>query len=275
VTIRTLVLGGGGITGIAWELGLLSALRDAGTDLSTADVVIGTSAGAYVGALLATGADLDAAIARAQSMDIELSPRIDPGLLAQGFALLTDTSLGHREIRARLGALARSAPLGDDTAHVAKFAEMLPVHEWPARPRLIVTAIDTDTGALAAWDARAGVSLPAAVAASCALPGVFPPVRVGDGYYMDGGVRSVTNTDLAAGADAVVVIAPSSGLFRAPPAEELAALGAPRGLVIAPDDAAREAIGPNILDPRRRAAALAAGIAQATTVAEAAATTWI
>jgi NTE family protein len=265
--MRALVLGGGGITGIAWELGLLSGLRDAGVDLSTADVVIGTSAGAYVGALLATGTDLATAIARAQAIEIELAPRIDPGLLAQGFALLTDTSLAHREIRARLGAMARSAPLGDDTAHVAKFAENLPVHEWPSRPRLIVTAIDTDTGALAAWDAAAGVPLPAAVAASCALPGVFPPVRVGDGYYMDGGVRSVTNTDLAAGADAVVVIAPTAGMFRAPPAEELAALRVPRGLVISPDDAARDAIGPNILDPRRRGPALAAGIAQAATVA--------
>jgi NTE family protein len=274
ITVRALVLGGGGVTGIAWELGLLTGLRDLDIDLTGADLVVGTSAGAYVGALLATGTDLDTAVAEAQKIEIELSPRIDPGLLAQGFALLTDRSLTPREVRARLGGLARSAPVGDAAGHVAKFAETLPVHDWPAVPRLVVTAVDTDTGALAAWDSDAHVPLPAAVAASCALPGVFPPVHVRDGYYMDGGVRSVTNTDLAAGAGAVVVIAPTAGMFRASPAEELAALNVPRGLVIEPDDAAHDAIGPNILDPRRRGPALAAGVAQAATVAAAVAKVW-
>jgi NTE family protein len=272
--VKALVLGGGGITGIAWELGLLTGLRRLGTDLTTADVVVGTSAGAYVGALLATGVDLDEAVADAHKIEIELSPRIDPGLLAQGFAVLTDRSLEPREIRARLGALARSAPVGDDAAHVARFAATLSDREWPAEPRLIITAVDTMTGDLAAWDAAAGVPLAAAVAASCALPGVFPPVRVGDSRYMDGGVRSVTNTDLVAGADVVITVAPTAGMFRASPAQELAALRVPRGLVIAPDDAARAAIGPNILDPGRRAPALEAGIAQAATVAAAVAEAW-
>src|SRR5919199_1718799 len=98
--MRALVLGGGGITGIAWELGLLAGLRRLGTDLGDADLIVGTSAGAYVGAVLA-----------------------------------------------RLGALARSAPVGDDAVHVARFAETLPAHGWPTRPRLVVTAVDTDTGA--------------------------------------------------------------------------------------------------------------------------------
>lgn len=272
--VKALVLGGGGITGVAWELGLLHELRRLGTDLTTADLIVGTSAGAYVGALIASGIDLDTAIADVRTIEIELSPRIDPGLLAQGFALLTDTSLAPRQLRAKLGALARSAPLGDNAAHVARFAKTLPEHGWPTVPRLIVTAIDTDTGELAAWDETARVPLPAAVAASCALPGVFPPVRVGDGYYMDGGVRSVTNADLAAGADAVIVIAPTAGLFRVSPSEELERLRVPRGLLIAPDDAAREAIGANILDPGRRGPALAAGAAQAATVAATVAQAW-
>ncbi len=272
--MRALVLGGGGITGISWELGLLAGLRRLGTDLSGADLIIGTSAGAYVGALLATGADLDAAAADAERIELELSPRIDPVLLAQGWSVLTDRSLEPRQLRARLGGLARSAPLGDDAAHVARFAATLPVHEWPTRPRLVVTAVDTATGDLAAWDAGAGVPLPAAVAASCALPGVFPPVRIGDGRYMDGGERSVTNAVLAAGAYAAVVGAPSGGMFRSSPAEELRALGAPRGLLITPDDTARAAIGGNILDPGRRGPALAAGAAQASAVAAAVAAAW-
>jgi NTE family protein len=272
--MRALVLGGGGITGIAWELGLLAGLRRLGTDLAGADLIVGTSAGAYVGALLATGADLDAAVAGAEGIDLELSPRIDPALLAQGWSVLTDTSLDPRRMRARLGGLARSAPVGDDATHVARFAGTLPVHDWPVRPRLVVTAVDTATGDLAAWDAGAHVPLPAAVAASCALPGVFPPVRVGGGFFMDGGVRSVTNADLAAGADAVVVVAPTGGMFRTSPAAELDALAVPRRVLVTPDDAARAAIGFNILDPRRRAPALAAGAAQASAVAAAVAKVW-
>ncbi|MEV8506128.1 patatin-like phospholipase family protein [Actinoplanes sp. NPDC051475] len=272
--MRALVLGGGGITGIAWELGLLTGLRRAGTDLGKADLIIGTSAGAYVGALLATGVELDEAVETTAGIEIELSPRIDPTLLAQGFAVLSDRSMEPREVRSRLGALARQAPVGEDGPHVARFAGQLPVHEWPRTPRLIVTAVDTATGDLAAWDADAGIPLPAAVAASCALPGVFPPVRAGDGWFMDGGVRSVTNADLAAGADTVVVVAPTGGMFRASPASEVAALGVSRSLLIAPDDAARAAIGGNILDPGRRGAALAAGTAQAESVAAAVAETW-
>jgi len=272
--MRALVLGGGGITGIAWELGMITGLRRAGVDLTGAEVIVGTSAGAYVGALIATGVDLDEAVTDAARVELELSPRIDAGLIAQGFAVLGDPALGPRQIRARLGALARRAPVGDDAVHVDRFAANLPVHAWPVDPRLVITAVDTGTGDLTAWDAGDRVPLPAAVAASCALPGVFPPVRIGDGYFMDGGVRSVTNADLARGADAVVILAPSSGLFRSSPQAELAALGARRGMVLAPDDAARAAIGGNILDPRRREPALAAGEAQAAGVAAAVGETW-
>ncbi|GAA3334893.1 patatin-like phospholipase family protein [Amorphoplanes nipponensis] len=272
--MRALVLGGGGITGIAWELGLLAGLRRAGADLAQADLIVGTSAGAYVGALLATGVDLEEAAASAARIELELSPRIDPALLAQGFALLADRSLLPEQVRARLGGLARAAPLGDAAPHVARFAAALPVREWPVHPRLVSTGVDTATGEPAAWDATAGADLPAAVAASCALPGVFPPVRIGAGYYMDGGVRSVTNTDLAAGADAIVVLAPTSNMFRTPPQAELTAVGARRSLLIAPDGRARSAIGGNVLDPGRRGPALAAGTAQAAKVAGAVARVW-
>jgi len=172
---------------------------------------------------------------------------------------------------ARQGVEIERAPV---EVHVARFDENLPVHEWPAKPRLIITAIDTGTGDLAAWDADAQVPLAAAVAASCALPGVFPPVRIGDGHYMDGGLRSNTNADLATGADSVIVLAPSGSMFRTSPEEELEMLGVSRGLVLMPDAAARAAIGRNILDPGRRGPALAAGIAQASAVAAAVAENW-
>jgi len=274
-TGRTLVLGGGGLTGIAWELGVLCGLRAAGTDLATADLIIGTSAGAYVGALVATGADLAGAMAHLDELALELPPRLDPELIAEGFATMTDRTLPPEEARARIGALARRAPTGDPAVHVARFTSALPRHGWPDRPRLVVTAIATATGRLTVWDATAGVSLPEAVAASCSAPAIFPPVEVsGTGYFMDGGLRSVANADLAAGAEAVVVIAPTDGAFRASPAEQLAALGVARCVLIQPDDAAREALGADMLDPGQGAAAMAAGMTQGRSVAAAVARSW-
>jgi len=260
---RVLVLGGGGITGIAWELGVLSGLRDAGADLTTPDLIIGTSAGAYVGALVATGVDLAEAVALLGDIEFELPAELDLDTIVAGFATLTDLSLPAREARARVGALARGVPVGDPADHVARFAAALPRHAWPTHPRLVVTGVHTGTGELAAWDATAGVPLPEAVAASCAVPAIFPPVDVGGtGFFMDGGVRSVTNADLAAGAAAVVVIAPTDGAFRASPTEQLAALGLERSYLIAPDEAAEDAIGSNLLDPGRRGPATDAGVAQ-------------
>ena len=265
--MRALVLGGGGITGIAWELGLLAGLRRDGVDLGDADLIVGTSAGAFVGALVATGADPTSVAAAAGGLG-DLSPRIDLGLLAQLFSIMADHELAPDRARVELGRFALQAPVGDPQTEVDRFAHRLPDHTWPVRPRLVVTAVNTATGEPVAWDASAGVPLPAAVAASCAVPGVFPPVEVGGtGFFMDGGVRSVTNADLAAGASAVVVVAPTVGMFRASPRDELRALEPARTLLLTPDPAARAAIGPNILDAGRWAAALAAGQAQADALA--------
>ena len=89
----------------------------------------------------------------------------------------------------------------------AVIAARLPSHEWPAHP-LVVTAIDAHSGAFTRFDASSGVPLVDAVAASCAVPGVWPPVSIGGRRYIDGGVRSVTNADLASGCGRVLVLAP-------------------------------------------------------------------
>ncbi|PZM97546.1 MAG: patatin [Actinobacteria bacterium] len=271
---RALVLGGGGITGIAWEIGVLAGLRDAGVDLAAADVIIGTSAGSVVGALVAT-VDLDHAVSLVRTAaGQELSFPVDMSLLAQAFGILADTSLAPDEARARLGALALSAPVGDEHVQVDRFAEFLPVHEWPAQPRLVITAVDADTGEPLAWDDADGVPLIRAVAASCAVPCVFPPVTINGRRYIDGGVRSVTNADLASGVDAAVVIAPVSGAFRHAPEAELRALGEIPALLIGTDEAAQEVIGPDVLDLSRARAALNAGMTQGETVAEQVAAVW-
>jgi NTE family protein len=257
-----LVLGGGGITGVAWEIGVLSGLRRAGVDLTGTDLIVGTSAGSIVGAVVAAGIDLDAAVAMQRRPSSQTVPAIDVGLAMQAFAIMADPSLDPREARARVGALALATPTGDPEQQVERFATMLPA-DWPER-RLLVTAVDAETGEAVVWERDSGVPLVRAVTASCAVPCVFPPIRVNGRRYIDGGVRSGTNADLAAGADPIVVIAPmaDAGPLGAPPAELAALRVRSTVTLIKPDGPALAAIGTNVLDPSRRAAALDAGIMQ-------------
>ncbi len=128
------------------------------------------------------------------------------------------------------------------------------------------------------FDRDSGVSLVDAVGASCAVPGVWPPVTINGRRYIDGGVRAPANVDLAAGYDRVVVLAPISVAFRrdARVAAQVAALPAgTHTVVIAPDPAAGRAIGRNVLDPARRASAARAGRAQAAHVLAAVREVWL
>jgi NTE family protein len=121
------------------------------------------------------------------------------------------------------------------------------------------------------------VSVVDAVGESCAVPGVWPPVTIGDRRYVDGGMRSPVNADLAAGADRVVVVAPMSSAFGPMPrlSAQVAALRAvARVAVVAPDGRARAAIGRNVLDPGRRAGSARAGWEQAAAVADEVAAVW-
>jgi NTE family protein len=264
-TTRALVLGGGGVTGIAWEIGVLCGLRRAGVDLTTADMVIGTSAGSFVGALVATGVDLEqAAAAQRRGPDGEPRIEVDLARLFEVFGVLTDPDLEPRAAQARIGALALATPTVPEQARIDAFAARLPRHDWPPARRLLVTAVDAETGEQVAWDGDSGVPLVQAVAASCAVPSVFPPITIEGRHYIDGGVGSATNAYLAAGAGTVVVIAPMAAVspFGAPP-EELAELRRHATVrLIGPDDAALAAIGPNVLDAGRRAHALDAGLRQ-------------
>ncbi len=278
MTGRALVLGGGGVTGIAWELGILKGLLDAGLDLSSADLVVGTSAGSVVGSQASDGNDLGELVEMQRSPALAARERtvdFDLERMAAAFTGLMQGVQSPRELRARIGALALMAPTASESERLAIITSRLPRHEWPAR-RLLITAVDTATGDPVVWDRDAGVPLVLAVAASCAVPGVWPPVTVDGRRYMDGGVRSGTNADLAAGHGVVVILAPIVGnLLGGSLDEEIASLGPEaKVLVVSPAPAALEAIGPNPLDPSRRAPAVAAGLAQASSVAEAVRHTW-
>ncbi|MFI2651544.1 patatin-like phospholipase family protein [Micromonospora fulviviridis] len=267
---RALVLGGGGVTGVAWELGLLAGLSERGLDLTAAELVVGTSAGSVVGAQVCSGTPVEELYAaQLRPAGTEVAARLGVGVLAR-WAWAGTRGRDAVRARARVGAMALAARTPSEQSRRAVIAARLPVAGWPAR-RLLVTAVDAASGEFVVFDAGSQVPLVDAVGASCAVPGVWPPVTIGGRRYVDGGVRSAVNADLARGAQRVVVLAPTRAGFG--PMPRLSA-GA-RVAVVSPDRAARAAIGRNVLDPARRAAAARAGFAQASAVAEEVAAVWV
>jgi len=181
-----------------------------------------------------------------------------------------------QEVLAWIGAQARAAGTGiSEGSRLEVVMARLPIHQWPER-RLLVTAIDTEDGSLVTWDRTSGIPLPLAVASSCAVPWVYPPVTINERRYMDGGVRSTTNADVAAGFEMVLIVAPMGGFMPAALEDEVACLrsAGSRVDVILPDQSALDAIGPNPLDPARRPASAEAGLAQAESAAATLSPAW-
>ncbi|MFC4070106.1 patatin-like phospholipase family protein [Actinoplanes subglobosus] len=273
---RILVLGGGGVTGIAWHLGVLCGLARAGVTLGDADTIIGTSAGSVVGTLLAAGVDVETAVA--QQREVPAGPARGGGGPGRGgewltaMAVLLDPAVPAQEARARVGAMALAAGL-DETTYLTRMAELLPVTEWPARDLRIVV-VDAADGRDVVLDSGAGATLLQAVSASCAVPGLMPPVTIGDRRYIDGGVRVGAGADLAAGAERLVVLAPLAVLSRDRITREIAAAGAARSLLVEPDDESLTAFGPNVMDAARRPASVLAGLRQGEAMAGAVRAVW-
>jgi NTE family protein len=281
MTTRALVLGGGGPVGVAWESGLIAGFARAGVDLGQADYVLGTSAGAIVGARLQRTDDAaalaDHVLARAPQPAAVVQPP-SPELL-EVLTLLGEAQTGRRnpaEVRRDMGVLALKAQVGPEAAFVEAIEQALGLADpraWPARP-FACAAVDLQDGGFQLWDEASGAELLSAVASSCAMPGFFPPVEVLGRRYFDGGMRSLTNADLAAGHDVVVLLAvqlPGQAEFVAAQLnEEVEDLqeGGATVVVVTPDAAAAQAMGPNPLDFSRMTAAARAGLAQAAEQAE-------
>jgi NTE family protein len=275
---RALVLGSGGITGVAWEIGLLCGLAERGLDLSGADLVLGSSAGSIVGTDVASGQSLDALYqGQLAPQEEEAAPASLGAATIVSMIWATMSSRDPARALARIGAMALAAKTEPEEQRRQVIAERLPVHEWPDRT-LRVTAVDASTGELSVFDAASGVPLVDAVGASCAVPGVWPPVTIGTRRFVDGGIRSPANADLAEGYARVVIVAPiTRGMSRRSgvhlQAARLGAAGA-RVAVVGPDRAAIKAIGRSVLDPARRAPSARAGYAQAASAAELVAAVW-
>ncbi len=275
---RALILGGGGPVGEAWESGVIAGLMENGVDLSRADLIIGTSAGAIVGARLASRMPLsnfiNAALAPSDGSSpgqhdrTSSGPPPDLSFLAAKLQEMGAGKALQQLIRAEIGEWAQKVhPVVSEAQFVATYQRRFPEKEWPG-PAYECVTIDAADGSLRLWNGSSGVPLAFAVASSCALPGVFAPVTINGHRYMDGGVRSVTNADLASGCKKAVVLAPTMGLddplaksFTRPLSAELRTLrdsGCKVELIV-PDAASLKSFGASIGDENHRPPPVSAG----------------
>lgn len=255
---------------------MIAGLADAGVQLTLADLVVGTSAGSVVGVQILSGAPLEdlygEQLADASS---EIGARMSLVALAR-FVLAGVWPRDETRARAALGHAALRAKTVAESERKRVIDSRLTLKTWPQQ-RLLIVAVDAENGAPRVFDSSSGVSLVDAVASSCAVPLVWPAMTVDGHRYMDGGVRSIANADLAAGCERVVVLAPVTLAVRRTGriATQLAGLGADvRSVVVSPDAEARRAIGRNVLDPAHRAAAARAGRRQAELAASAVKSVW-
>lgn len=271
---RGLVLGGGGVAGIAWETGVLFGLAEAGVDVTAADVVIGTSAGSTVAAQVTSGTSLRELFDRqfASVADSgELAAQLDVAGITAMFVDALQRATNPTELRVEIGRAAIAATTVAEHVRRAVIEHRLPAHEWPPGRDLRIVAVAADDGAVHVFTASDDVSMVDAVAASCAVPGVWPPVTIEGRRYLDGGVRSGTNADLVGHCDRILVLAPTTDVPLIADDVALAAMAArseaPGHLIISPDTASVAAIGPDSLDLATRAPAATAGRAQGRAIA--------
>ncbi len=271
---RALVLAGGGVAGIAWEIGILRGIADASPATADAlresDVLVGTSAGSTVAAQLTSGLRLEALFERQiEASTTELNPNVGIDQITELFLTAMTQPGSKAEKLKRIGSVALSTETVSEVVRRQVIEHRLPEHDWPQRI-LRISAIDTTTGELVTFDRNSGVNLVDAVAASCAVPGVWPPVTIGGARYMDGGVGSTVNLELAADCDAVIALVPqgrsSPSPFGVGAVEEVDNFTGSAYAVFA-DDQSLAAFGPNSLDPACREPSALAGRRQGRQVA--------
>jgi NTE family protein len=290
-TTRALVLGGGGSSGNAWSIGVLAGLLECGSDVTTADLVVGTSAGSTtaVQVMITNPADLLADILAAPPPSSTTATRsarpvsrrlVTDQLAATGAVIAAAHDV--EDMRRRLGAAALDKALTDGSRQHqwrATVAARLPSPTWPQQ-RLLITAVDAETGEPALFDRDSGVDLADAVAASCSSGFAY---RIGDRHYIDGGYRSnADNADLAAGYDRVLVLSPFGGRSRTPvewglhletQVDDLRAHGS-QVVTVFPRSEAEDLFGLNAMNYSLRPAAARAGRDHARVISEQVADLW-
>ncbi|TDM10635.1 patatin-like phospholipase family protein [Macrococcus lamae] len=205
MTTRAVVLGGGGIAGIAWESGVIAGLADNGIKLNTADKVIGTSAGSIVGSALTNGQSMKDYLAAMASQSAEQ----DQSLASMDFfELFGRAAAGSsaEEIGKNFGRITQSRePAIADDARNNRMKQLVGQFNWT--DALTTTALNVETGKTHQFNKDSGVELLQAVAASSAVPGIWGSVHLNGEDWIDGGLTSGNNAQFAEGYDQVVVIA--------------------------------------------------------------------
>jgi NTE family protein len=273
---RALIFGGGGPVGEVWESGVIAGLAEKGVDLSRADRIIGTSAGAIVGARLASGMTPDqlvqAALGRFEGpppLPIQKhAPPPDLSFLVSKLEELNTGKVTEQSVGVEVGKWALTVhPIATESEFVTSYWRRFPKRQWPSNAYECVS-VDVVDGSLKVWNKSSGVPLALAVASSCALPGLFLPVTIDAHRYMDGGARSTTNADLARGCKTAIVMAPTAGINH--PLAKLSVARLDRELqilrssgckvvVIVPDAASVRAFERSGAEESRNAAVLGAG----------------
>lgn len=291
---KALVLSGGGSVGIAWQTGIAAGLKRKGVELAAADFIVGTSAGSAVGAQLALGRDPEEQVARyGESTERVGADPTSTGSGTSGMAermakfmeiMISAADQDPEERRRAIGKFALEAEAMPEEQFVGVF-RYLAGEQWP--DRYSCTAVDAESGEFKVWNASEKVELDRAVASSCCVPGLFSPITINGRRYMDGGMRSGANADLAVNHDVVLLVTLMTGdrmpqgdprlarMLDAAEAERkvLVDSGA-RVEVVGPDAGAAQAMGLNLMDASIAPKAAIEGMRQGEEIAEAVAKYW-
>jgi NTE family protein len=204
-----LVLAGGGYAASAWEIGIITGMADGGLDVRNTDLFVGTSSGSRVALHLASGVAHEPAFQRRlqpEPPSSERPPVVDWVGLRDSVARVKQAGGNPTEILQRIGSLAVAAASGRSGSSRREIvAAQLPVETWPGK-RVLIAAVNAETGERRAFDSDSGIDLVDAVIASTASFG-WPPTLFQGEHYIDGGFHSTNNADLATGFDQVMILA--------------------------------------------------------------------
>jgi NTE family protein len=267
-THRALVLGAGGYAAMAWEIGFLAGMEDAGADPRGVDLLVGTSAGAIVAAQITSGVSLDELFHRqlaTRATTESSAPTVDFTRWREELSRARSGGGSPTEVLRRIGSIALAVPASTPSDR-PEVASLLPRHVWPEE-RLLAVAVDARTGERAVFDRTSGIDFVDAVTASGAVAGLSQPVTYDGRAYMDGGLYSTDNADLALGCDPVLILslrarAPSLSVATLEAAVERLRARHARVEVVHPDEATEAAfasVGGNPLDPAVTPSAARAG----------------
>lgn len=258
---KALILGGGGIAGIAWMTGWLHGAAQKGLDINQFDEFIGTSAGATVAAQITSKTSLDQLYENQTNVEKQVA-ELNPAIPLVKLLLLFLPALFLRKDKIlfckRIAAIAKRHAPNLEQQRRAIIKQRLTYPHWPEKT-LKIMAINGKTGKTTCFTKNSEVTLIDAVTASCAVPGVWPPVTIDNDWFIDGGIISHSNADQALPCQLALSLTPLTSEIK-----EATILKSNhcKLLSISPDKASRKAIGLNPLNPSKRIPAAKAGFNQ-------------